>query len=161
MGSYHLASPSQQMNAYPQRTPDYMQQPPYNHSPYPQPPVDNSMYSQSMYPSRQYPDHTTQVNNYPIPQNYSPNAYPAMNPYHSPQNMTGYFPMQNNQPTIPQKRIDGGTTITVIPAKRPKRELNEEQKQGKSLLRRWRDVRFAGIEVGLIDFVCFVVYPMN
>ena len=156
MGSYHLASPSQQINAYPQRAPDYLQQPPYSYSPYSQPAVDNSMY-----PQQQYPDPTTQINNYPIPQNYSPNAYPVVNQYHSPQNMTGYLPVQNTQPTIPQKRIGSGAAITAITAKRPKRELNEEQKQGKSLLRRWRDVRFAGIEVGLSDFVCFLVYFMS
>ena len=165
MGNYHLASPDQQFNAFPQRAPDYMQQLPYNHSPYPQPAVDNGIYQQPMYSPQQYTNYPIQLENYSSPQNYSPNVFPTMNQHHSPQNMVGYPPMQSNLPTNPQKRIGGGTVITT---QRPKYDLNEEQKQGKSLFRRWKDVRFAGIEVGLYSFCLFyfilfycLFYSMN
>ena len=77
-----------------------------------------------------------------------PAYYPQMNsPYM--QQYPGYYPPPYGYPMPPQKRDSPSnpTTQAKPVVKKIKRNLTDEQRAGKTLLSRWKDLRRAGIEV--------------
>lgn len=174
MGSYHLASPYQQSSVYPPQPSSYPARSPYSqppqdpsmyqqsgypHSPLPPPP------QQQQQPQSQPPfNYTFESSNTYCPPSLPPSVSsssagynplvahavpPPSHSYNMPMSTDMQGQMQGQMqggrsPFPPQKRFDGG----LPPApKRPKQGLTEEQKQGKSLLCLWKDLRRAGIEV--------------
>ena len=142
---YHRTSPFIPPSSYPQTSP-YVPAAPYpQSSPYaPSPKVYSYMppgYSSSPNVSTLYGSYPTQPAP-PYTQQLSPNPFPPNQPNAFPPNQPNTFP--SNQPNAP---------TDVPPLKRakytgPRPELNEEQKAGRNLLMKWKDLRRAGIEVG-------------
>ena len=109
---------------------------------------DKSISRQSNMPYG-YPTNPTHSPMAPSPHSGVPPAYyPQMNsPYM--QQYPGYYPPPLGYPMPPQKRDSPSNPATQVkPAvKKIKRNLTDEQKAGKTLLSRWKDLRRAGIEV--------------
>ena len=149
---YHRTSPFIPPSSYPQNSP-YVPVAPYpQNSPYaPSPKVYSYMppgYSSSPNASTLYGGYPTQPAP-PYTQQPSPNALPPNQPNAFPPNQPNVFPP--NQPNVfPPSQPNASTDVP--PVKRvkytgPRPELNEEQKAGRNLLMKWKDLRRAGIEV--------------
>ena len=131
---YHGTSPYMPTSSYPQNSP-YVPVAPYpQNSPYA---PSAQMYSYMPPGFSSSPNASTLYGGYPAPpytQQQSPNTL-------SPGQPSAFPP---NQPSA---------STDVPPVKRvkytgPRPELNEEQKAGRNLLMKWKDLRRAGIEVG-------------
>lgn len=84
------------------------------------------------------------------PQSY-PTYYPSMNSPYMQNNPYGYYyPPQQGYGV---KRESSSMVMPAKPMKKVKRNLTDEQRAGKTLLSKWKDLRRAGIEVRFYDMI--------
>ena len=156
-GSYQRSAPQQPPSFSPYPKPPYIPSP---SAPFPQtsPYMPPASYQQT---SPYAPTAPYQQNS---PYASSPKVYSYMPPvYSSPNPSTPYggYPAQPAPPvaytqqpspnTLPPNQPNASTDLPPVKRAKytgPRPELNEEQKAGRNLLMKWKDLRRAGIEVG-------------